>query len=83
MSLSALNLNKKLYSLSEDTRPASEIYQSKLGYQIPQYVKQMENQRHKRFILAPKGDPIQKMDLVVREHEQSIMEDLKKNYLES
>jgi hypothetical protein len=43
----------------------------------------MENQRHKRFLLAPKGDPVQKMDQVVREHEQIIMEDLKKNYLES
>lgn len=58
MSLSALNLNKKLYSLSEETRPESEIYHSKLGYQIPQYVKQVENQKHKRFLLAPKGDPV-------------------------
>jgi hypothetical protein len=82
MSLSALNLNKKLYALSEDT-PSQETYYSKLGYQIPQYVKSVENQRHKRFILAPKGDPVQKMDQVVRDHEVGIMEDLKKNYLES
>ena len=83
MSLCALNINKSLYSQSEETMSHSEVFHQKLGYSIPTYAKQSDSLKHKRFLLAAKGDPIQKMEQITKDFEASITEEQKKQYVET
>tara|TARA_B110001450_G_scaffold221715_1_gene217894 strand:- start:195 stop:470 length:276 start_codon:yes stop_codon:yes gene_type:complete len=78
MSLCTLNINKNLYQQSEETASHSEVYHQKLGYQIPTYVKSSESMKHKRFLLAGKADPIQKMEQITRDFESLQTEEQKK-----
>ena len=81
MSLCALNLNKDLYA--KNLKSQSDVFHEKLGYQPPHYVRQSENQRHKRFILAPKGDQISQMESIVKDFESQKIEEQKKAFLEA
>ena len=83
MSLCALNINKSLYSQSEETMSHSEVFHQKLGYSIPTYSKQSDSLKHKRFLLAAKGDPIQKMEQITKDFEALITEEQKKQYVET
>lgn len=61
----------------------SEVFHQKLGYSIPTYAKQSDSLKHKRFLLAAKGDPIQKMEQITKDFEASITEEQKKQYVET
>jgi hypothetical protein len=49
-----------------------------MGYDTPNYEKQQDLQRQKRFLLEERGDPIIKMENLVKDFEGNNIKELKK-----
>lgn len=81
MGLCSLNLNKQLYE--ENNTSQSDLYHQKIGYSLPHYVRQSQNQKHKRFELVPKGDQVSVMENLMMDFETNKLEDSKKAYLDA
>ena len=60
MGLCAIELNKEQQEKDNASSRAlqSDVYAEKLGYGLPNYVRRHDQQKLKRFILAPRGDQV-------------------------
>jgi len=81
MGCCAMHLNKQIFEQQETSQ--SDVYHSKLGYGLPHYVKLHGHQKLKRFVLAPKGDPIVQMEAATRDFELAKVEESKKAFLDT
>jgi len=61
----------------------SDLYHTKIGYSLPHYVRQSQNQKQKRFELVPKGDQISVMEGLMQDFEVNKMEESKRSFLEA
>ena len=81
MGVCAYTLNREIFEQQDNSQ--SDVHHSKLGYGLPHYVKLHDHQKLKRFVLAPKGDPVSQMDAATRDFELAKGEDSKKAFLEA
>ena len=79
MGLCGLKINQQLYRQSDDSQ--SDVFAYKLGYSAPNFAKQPV-QQEKRLLLAPKGDPIAKMEQVTKDFEQNNIKEQKKFFVD-
>ena len=82
MGLCAISLNKELYLQSD--KAESDVYHHQLGYdEPPQFDKKQQGKRlTKRFLLAPQGDPISKMENLIKDFEQTKIKEQKKSFVD-
>ena len=81
MSLCTLKINKEMYQKNNTSQ--SDLYHTKIGYSLPHYVRQSQNQKHKRFEIVPKGDQMSVMEGLMQDFELNKLEESKRSFLEA